>query len=91
LAGPNESLEKLRKPLFAGIYGTAQMRVDAEINDFIPESSYLKDSFAVLQDSFGKMGTSVSLYWVNNATVRFLLMSVLFAAGVCNGRVLQNG
>jgi hypothetical protein len=83
-------LEELRKALLAGIYGTVQMRVDADINDFIPESSYLKDSFAVLQESFGKMGTSVSLYWVSNATVRFSLMSVLFAAGVCNGRILQD-
>lgn len=46
------------------------MRVDADVNDFIPEGSYLKDWFAVLQNNFASSGTSVDLYWVNDEAVR---------------------
>lgn len=45
------------------------MKVDADVNDFIPDGSYLKDWFAVLQDNFGSSGTTVNLYWVNDAAV----------------------
>lgn len=55
--------------LFSGIYGTSQMKVEADINDFIPEGSYLLDWFAVLQDNFDQTGTEVNLYWVNDGSV----------------------
>lgn len=56
--------------MHAGIYGTSQMRVDADVNDFIPAGSYLRDWFAVLQDNFGSSGTTVDLYFVNDRAVR---------------------
>lgn len=56
--------------LAAGIYGTSQMRVDADVNDFIPAGSYLKDWIAIAQTQFGTTGISVNLYWVSTAEVR---------------------
>lgn len=56
--------------LGAGIYGTSQMRVDADVNDFIPEGSYLKDWLATVREHFGETGTTCYLYWVND-NVRF--------------------
>eukprot|EP00892_Ulva_mutabilis_P011135 jgi/Ulvmu1/8394/UM042_0101.1 len=51
--------------LGAGIYGTSQMRVDADVNDFIPEGSYLREWIRIGQDSFDQTGTEVGLYWVS--------------------------
>ena len=56
--------------LAAGIYGTSQMQVDADVNDFIPEGSYLREWIRIGQDSFDQTGTTVNLYWVSTAEVR---------------------
>ena len=45
------------------------MKVDADVNDFIPEGSYLRDWFAVREKHFASSGTSVDLYWVNDEAV----------------------
>lgn len=55
--------------LAAGIYGTSQMKVDADVADFIPANSYLRDWYRTLTDNFGATGTDVSLYWVNDTQV----------------------
>eukprot|EP00892_Ulva_mutabilis_P011134 jgi/Ulvmu1/8393/UM042_0100.1 len=51
--------------LAAGIYGTSQMRVDADVNNFIPEGSYLRDWIRISQGEFDQTGTEVGLYWVS--------------------------
>lgn len=56
--------------LAAGIYGTSQMRVDADVNNFIPEGSYLRDWIDTIRQDFAQTGTSVGLYWVNDPEVR---------------------
>eukprot|EP00892_Ulva_mutabilis_P011129 jgi/Ulvmu1/8389/UM042_0096.1 len=55
--------------LGAGIYGTTQMRVDADVNDFIPAGSYLRDWLQVGRSAFGSTGISVELYWVSTPEV----------------------
>ena len=60
--------------LAAGIYGTSQMRVDADVNDFIPEGSYLRDWIRIAQTEFGTTGIPVELYWVNTAEVCMPIM-----------------
>lgn len=55
--------------LSAGIHGTSQMRVDADVNDFIPTGSYLRDFFDTTREQFGETGTRIDLYWVNDAQV----------------------
>lgn len=49
--------------LAAGIVGTSQMRVNADVNDFIPDGSYLKDYFKVNDDYFVTEGASAALYF----------------------------
>jgi Niemann-Pick C1 protein len=55
----------------AGIYGTSQMKVDADINDFIPKGSYLRDTIKITEDYFDNTGDEVQLYWVNSPEVSF--------------------
>lgn len=56
--------------LSAGIYGTSRMRVDADVNDFIPAGSYLKEWIKIAQSDFGSTGIPVQLYWVSTPEVR---------------------
>lgn len=56
--------------LSTGIYGTSQMRVESDINDFIPAGSYLKDWLATVETHFPTTGTTCYLYWVNDEPVR---------------------
>lgn len=51
--------------LGAGIYGTSQMSVEADVNNFIPEGSYLKEWIRIGQDSFDTTGSDIQLYWVS--------------------------
>jgi hypothetical protein len=51
--------------LGATIYGSSKMKVDADVNDFIPEGSYLKESFAALQKYFATTGNVCRVYWVS--------------------------
>lgn len=59
--------------LGTGIYGTASMKVEADVADFIPSNSYLVDWFDTRSTHFLSTGTDVSLYWVNDAQVVFLI------------------
>ena len=56
--------------LAAGIYGTSQMRVEADVNNFISEGSYLRSWIDTSDESFTQTGAEVGLYWVNDAAVR---------------------
>lgn len=58
--------------LAAGIYGTSQMTVEADVNNFIPEGSYLRAWIQTIQENFAQTGTEVGVYWVNDAEVRGL-------------------
>ena len=49
--------------LAAGIVGTSRMKVDPDVNDFIPEGSYLKDYFQVNKDYFVTEGAAAALYF----------------------------
>lgn len=64
--------------LAAGIYGTSQMKVDADVADFIPANSYLRDWYSTLTEHFGATGSDVSLYWVNDSQVHFQLNRIIF-------------
>lgn len=55
--------------LGAGIYGTSQMRVEADVNNFIPEGSYLKEWIRIGQDSFDQTGSTIGVYWVSTPAV----------------------
>ena len=46
----------------AGIAGCVKMEVDADVNNFIPDGSYLKDWFSDLDTYFTESGDSVELY-----------------------------
>lgn len=75
--------------LAAGIYGTAKMKVEADVADFIPAKSYLRDWYNTLTDNFGATGTDVNLYWVNDAQVVFRSCSKYsFSALICRPGVL---
>lgn len=58
--------------LAAGIYGSSQMYVDADVNNFLPEGSYTRVWLATLQREFGETGNSVQLYWINDVEVSCL-------------------
>jgi Niemann-Pick C1 protein len=45
-----------------GFAGCAMMKVDADVNDFIPPGSYLKDWFADADALFLKLGAGISVY-----------------------------
>lgn len=49
--------------LAAGIVGTSRMKVDADVNDFIPEESYLRGFFRVNKDYFTTEGEQAALYF----------------------------
>lgn len=51
--------------LAAGIVGTSQMRVEADVNDFIPEGTYLREWLDVDSDYFQTTGTDAGLYFVS--------------------------
>lgn len=55
--------------LVGGIIGTSQMKVDADVDDFIPSGSYLRDFWDTTREQFGETGTDISLYWVNDIEV----------------------
>ena len=45
-----------------GIIGATKMQVDADVNDFIPDGSYLKDYFSDLRTYFARYGDPVEIY-----------------------------
>lgn len=55
--------------LIAGIIGASRMRVDADVNDFIPDGSYLKDFFKLYTNAFKTSGDSVDLYFLSTDAV----------------------
>jgi Niemann-Pick C1 protein len=77
--------------LAAGIYGTSQMKVDADVNDFIPEGSYLKGWLRTQEKYFKTAGTQVSLYWVSTDEVCSMYGALCPCAGrACAGGSLHN-
>jgi Niemann-Pick C1 protein len=49
--------------LIAGIIGATRMRVDADVNDFIPDGSYLKDFYKLYENTFTTTGDAVDVYF----------------------------
>jgi len=45
-----------------GIYGCTQIQVQADVNDFIPAGSYLKDWFSARERYFTSVGDDVNIY-----------------------------
>jgi hypothetical protein len=61
--------------LVVGIYGSSQMRVDADRDDFIPAGSYLNDWLFVQEEYFQDNGPNIRLYWVDTEEVSFFSLS----------------
>lgn len=45
-----------------GFIGCSQLEIDADVNDFIPAGSYVKDWFADTNAYFAKLGDSIAVY-----------------------------
>ena len=45
-----------------GFIGCSQLEIDADVNDFIPAGSYVKDWFTDTNEYFAKLGDSIAVY-----------------------------
>jgi hypothetical protein len=52
-----------------GIFGASKMRVEADVNNFVPEGSYLRDWIDVGDKYFQATGESAALYFVSTDDV----------------------
>jgi len=52
-----------------GIIGATKMEVDADVNDFIPDGSYLKDYFSDLRTYFARYGDPVEIYTTSSIDI----------------------
>jgi len=63
-----------------GIIGSTKIEVDADVNDFIPAGSYLKDYFSDSKTYFSEYGDSVEIY--SKDTINLVTNDSVFLAAV---------